>query len=59
MSILTAEYNFETHMRIFKEEILEDRNIELASEMLADGEPIDKIAKWTKLSKKTIKQLIK
>ena len=34
VSILTAEYNLETHMRVYGEELLENRNIELAKEML-------------------------
>jgi len=37
-----------------REEGVEKRNIELAKEMLLDNEPIEKIAKYTKLSKEEI-----
>jgi len=36
----------------------EKRNIELAKEMLLDKEPIEKIVKYTKLSKEEIIRLI-
>ena len=48
------EYDVEIAKRVYAEEQVE----EIAKEMLADGEPIDKIAKWTKLSIDVIKSLL-
>jgi len=36
---------------------MEKRNIEIAKQMLADGEPIEKIMKYTSLSKVEIEKL--
>jgi len=57
VSILTTEYDVEIAKRVYGEELLEDRNIELAREMLTDGEAIEKIIKWTKLSREIIESL--
>jgi len=54
VSILEMEYDVEIAKRVYAEEQVE----EIAKEMLADGEPIDKIAKWTKLSIDVIKSLL-
>jgi len=47
------EYDVEVAKRIYAEEQME----ELAKEMLVDGESIEKIIKWTKLSRETINEL--
>jgi len=57
VSILTAEFDLDVAKRVWRDEAFEDRNIELAKEMLADGEPIEKIIKWTKLPVDVIKSL--
>jgi len=41
-----------------RETAIEERNIEIAKDMIVDNEHIDKIIKYTKLSSETIKQLI-
>lgn len=51
VSILEMEYDVEAAKRVYAEEKVED----IAKEMIADGEPIEKIAKWTKLSVDTIR----
>ena len=53
MSILSMEYDQDAAIRVRVEEERED----IAREMLADGEPIEKIIKWTKLSLDAIKNL--
>ena len=53
MNILAMEYDVEVAKRIYAEEQME----ELAKEMLVDGESIEKIIKWTKLSRETINEL--
>jgi len=53
VSILST-YDPEVAKRVYGEELMED----VAAEMLRDGEPIEKIAKWTKLSVDTIKSLL-
>ncbi len=40
-----------------KEEGIEKRNIEIARQMLLDGEPIEKIMKYTELSREEIEKL--
>ena len=50
MSVLTKEYDAEAAKRVYGEELME----ELAREMLADGEPVEKIMKWTRLSSDTV-----
>jgi len=45
VSILATEYDVEIAKRVYAEEQVEDRLIEQAKEMLADGEPIEKIIK--------------
>ena len=54
VSILTAEFDLDVAKRVWAEE----RALEIAEEMLEDGEPIEKIAKWTKLSVDAINQLM-
>ena len=53
MSILSTEYNEEIARRVYGEELLED----IAIEMLQEGESIEKIMKYTKLSMEVIEQL--
>ena len=57
VSILTMEYDVEIAKRVYGEELLEDYNIELARKMLADGESIEKVIKWTNLSREIIESL--
>ena len=57
MSILTAEYNLETHMRVYGEELLENRNIEFAKKMLKRKRPVDEIVEDTGLTLEEIKNL--
>jgi len=57
VSILATEYNEEIARRVYGEELLEDRNIELAKKMLSKGEPIKKIVEYTGLTIETINEL--
>ena len=63
MNLLGTEYNAETHRRIFArdyaKEKVEERDIEYATEMLREGDSIDKIARLTKLPIETIEKLRK
>ncbi|MCL2200122.1 MAG: hypothetical protein FWB80_14510 [Defluviitaleaceae bacterium] len=54
---LLSTYDPEVAKRVYAEEVLEDRFIEQAKEMLSDGEAIEKIIKWTKLPQETIEKL--
>ena len=58
MSILSAEFDINVAKREWTEEGREDKALEIAKEMLIDGEPIEKIARWTKLSLDDISQLM-
>ena len=49
MSILAVEYNEEIAKRVYAKEILEDRFIEQAKEMISDGEPVEKIVLFKEL----------
>jgi hypothetical protein len=53
VSILST-YDPEVAIRVRTEERVED----IAKEMIADGEPIEKIVKWTKLPVDTVKSLL-
>jgi predicted transposase/invertase (TIGR01784 family) len=57
MSILFTEYDEEVAKRVYAEERVEDERIELAKEMLMDNEPIEKIARYTKLPIEVIHDL--
>ena len=50
VSILTAEYNLETHMRIYGEELLEDERTRTAQELLGMGLSKEQVSLATKLS---------
>ena len=56
MSILSMEYDMEVAKRVYAEEYVEDKMIELAKKMLDDGESIKKVMKWTKLSQDAISE---
>ena len=43
----------------FTEEIIEDERIETAKLMLADGEPIEKIVRYTRLTIEQVQELAK
>ena len=58
VSILAMEYDVEAAKRMYGEELLEDRNVELAKKMLSKGEPIDKIIEYTGLSPDIITRLL-
>jgi len=47
------EYDVEIAKRVYAEEQVED----IALQMLADGESIEKIIKWTKLPSETLYEL--
>ena len=55
---LLSTYDPEVARRVQVEEAVEDKLIELAKKMLADGEPMEKIMKWTELSMDVIKSLM-
>jgi len=57
MSILETPYDEAAAKRVYAEEMIEDREIEMATEMLADGVSIDKIIKWTRLPLEEINKL--
>ena len=57
MSILTMEYDVEMAKKVYGEELLEKERIDIAKEMLREGDSIDKIARVTKLSLEIIKEL--
>jgi len=53
----SSVYDEELAKQVYGEELLEDRNIELAREMLQEGDPIDKIARLARLPLETIRKL--
>ena len=53
VSILSTEFDLEVAKKVWAEEQRED----FALEMLREGEPIEKIARYTKLPQETIRQL--
>ena len=55
MSILEMEYDVEVAKKVYAEELLEDRNIELAKEMLKKNYPISDIIELTGLSEEIIR----
>jgi len=57
VSILTMEYNEELAKRVYAEEQINERNIELAIKMLLKSEPIEKIIEYTELPLDIIKSL--
>ena len=50
MSILSAEYSLETHMRVYGEELLEDEKTRTAQELLRMGLSKEQVSLATKLS---------
>ena len=57
MSILTAEYDAETHRRVYAEEKMEEQKVSFARLMLREGDPIDKIERLTGLPFEVIRKL--
>ena len=57
VSILTMEYDVEVAKRVYGEELLEDRNIEIAKKLLKRGLPVSAIAEDTGLSESDILEL--
>jgi len=56
VSILST-YDLEVAKMVYEQEQREEERIEIAAEMLRDGDSIEKINRITKLSKETIKEL--
>lgn len=54
---ILSVYDPEVAKRVYGEELLEDRNTELARELLLEGDPIEKIVRLSKLPMETIKKL--
>jgi len=54
VSILSTEYNADTHKRVFAEEYAEEKVIEIAKTLLKIGDPIDKVIMVTGLSREVI-----
>ena len=52
-----AQIDYNSGMRKAKVEGKIERNIEIAQNMIADGEPIEKIIRYTGLTKKSIENL--
>ena len=57
MSILSAEYDVEVAKRVYGDERVEDRNVEIARNMVADGEPVEKIIRYTGLTRDEVENL--
>ena len=57
MSILSAEYDVEVAKRVYGDERVEDRNVEIARNMVADGEPVEKIIRYTGLTRDELESL--
>jgi len=57
VSILTAEYDVEVAKRVYGDERVEDRNIEIAWNMIADGEPTERIMRYTGLAREEVENL--
>ena len=57
VSILTAEYDVEIAKRVYGDERAEDKAIEIAKNMIADGEPIEKIMRYTGLIREDVEGL--
>ena len=52
-----AQIDYNSGMKKAKEEGAEERNIEIARTMKRDGEPIEKIVRYTGLTKESIESL--
>ena len=57
VSILTVEFDLDTAKRVYAEEQIEDKLIEIAKNMIADGEPNEKIVRYTRLTLEEIEGL--
>ena len=57
VSILATEYDLEAAKRVYAEEQVEDKLIEVAKNMIADGESTERIMRYTGLSRKEIEYL--
>ena len=57
MSILTAEYDVEVAKRVYGDERVEARNIEIARNMIVDGDSTEKIMRCTGLSRVEVEAL--
>ena len=61
MSILSVPYDEEAAKRVYAREYaqeqVEDDRMERAKEMLLDGEPLEKIVRYTKLSLEIIEKI--
>jgi len=57
VSILTAEYDVEIAKRVYGDERAEDKAIEIAKNMIADGEPVEKIMRYTGLNREDVEGL--
>ena len=57
MSILTMEYDVEIAKRVYADERVEDERIEIARSMIKNGEPVEKIIMYTKLTHEEIEKL--
>ena len=57
VSILTAEYDVEIAKRVYGDERAEDRAIEIAKNMIADGDSVEKIMRCTGLTRAEVESL--
>ena len=57
VDIMMVLYDKEEVMRSYVESEVYDSKVETAKEMLRDNEPIEKIVKYSKLSKETVLKL--
>jgi len=57
VSILSTEFDLEAAMRVHGDERVEERNEEIAKNMIEDGEPTEKIIRYTGLSREEIEKL--
>ena len=58
VSILTAEYDVEIAKRVYGDERAEDERVKIARNMISDGEPIEKIMRYTGLTREEVESLI-
>jgi len=57
MSLLSVEYDVEVAKRVYAEELLEERNIEIVRNMLVDGFTMEQISRITGLCAKEIRKI--
>jgi len=57
VSILSAEFDLDVAKKVWREEAIEDKAMEMASNMIADGEPTERIMRYTGLAREEVEKL--